>query len=179
MAEPGWEVAEVEAERAAAELCWERICAELPSGRSSPGPGALWETFTPIPASETLDQDIARPPPRARAWAPLPDSQRHLLGLENRLRKVKGLNQEPTSKEMLQCLAQARKECWDRFLHDQRDSDMFSDGCDVDDRAIDLFKRWLQPDKIPISAEEIQFLINPEAYVDSQEDEGSCSGCEQ
>lgn len=56
------------------------------------------------------------------------------LFLEKKLRRIKGLNQEVTSKDMLRTLAQAKKECWDRFLQEKLASEFFVDGFDSDER---------------------------------------------
>lgn len=100
---------------------------------------------------------------------------------ENRLRKLKGLNEEPSSKGMLRSLSQAKKECWDRFLHEQCMSEMYIDGYEMDQSAIDSLKRWVLPDRVPVNTEEIQHLISPESFSASQEEpegQGS-SNCEQ
>lgn len=57
-----------------------------------------------------------------------------LNSLEKKLRRIKGLNQELTSKDMLRTLAQAKKECWDRFLQEKLASEFFVDGLDSDER---------------------------------------------
>lgn len=53
---------------------------------------------------------------------------------EKKLRRIKGLNEEVTSKDMLRTLAQAKKECWDRFLQEKLASEFFVDGLDSDER---------------------------------------------
>lgn len=53
---------------------------------------------------------------------------------ENRLRKLKGQSSDVTSREMLRSLSQAKKECWDRFLHDAQTSELFQGG-DMDERC--------------------------------------------
>ncbi|XP_038638708.1 coiled-coil domain-containing protein 32 [Scyliorhinus canicula] len=172
---------------------WERICSGLAAqprdgneAQSPPGscrPESFWETFSPVPGEEP-DMDSGSSngdPARGTAWSPMPDSQQYLAALENRLRKLKGLNEEPSSKEMLLSLSQTKKECWDRFLHEQYGSDVYSNGYEMDQSAIDHFKRWLQPERVPLSSEEVQYLINLEGQSASQEelDNESCSACEQ
>lgn len=71
---------------------------------------------------------------------------------ENRLKKIKGQSGDVTSKEMLRSLSQAKKECWDRFLHDAQTSELFQGG-DLDERwdvdliqpSCDAFKVVLRP----------------------------------
>ncbi|XP_041069787.1 coiled-coil domain-containing protein 32 [Carcharodon carcharias] len=172
---------------------WERICSGLAAqtrdGNETKSPvescqlDSFSEIFNPTPAkvpdmdsvSSNKDQASVNP------WTPMADSQQYLAALENRLRKLKGLNEEPSSKEMLLSLSQTKKECWDRFLHEQYGSDVYSNGYEMDQSAIDHFKRWLQPERVPVSAEEVQYLINLEGQPASQEEleSESCSACEQ
>ena len=51
---------------------------------------------------------------------------------ENRLKKLKGQSSDVTSRDMLRSLSQAKKECWDRFLHDAQTSELFQ-GSDMDE----------------------------------------------
>lgn len=51
-----------------------------------------------------------------------------IIFLENRLKRIKGLSNEVTSRQMLRSLSQAKKECWDRFLHDAEASELFQEG---------------------------------------------------
>lgn len=57
---------------------------------------------------------------------------------ENRLKKLKGQSSDVTSRDMLRSLSQAKKECWDRFLHDAQTSELFQGG-DMDDRSDIIF----------------------------------------
>uniref|UniRef100_A0A3P9KMZ8 Coiled-coil domain containing 32 n=1 Tax=Oryzias latipes TaxID=8090 RepID=A0A3P9KMZ8_ORYLA len=93
-------------------------------------------------------------------WKPMEDSDIYIASLENRLRKIKGQPGDVTSKEILRSLSQAKKECWDRFLHDAQTSELFQ-GADMDESALEHFKRWLIPEKVAISAEELEFLLRP------------------
>ncbi|KAJ8399484.1 hypothetical protein AAFF_G00411960 [Aldrovandia affinis] len=100
-------------------------------------------------------------------WEPMADSEVYIASLENRLRRIKGQSQEVTSREMLHTLSQAKKECWDRFLHGAQGSDLFQEGSDIDDSsALEQLKRWLQPEKVAISAEELEHLLLPEPSKD-------------
>ena len=56
---------------------------------------------------------------------------------ENRLKKIKGQTSDVTSRDMLRSLTQAKKECWDRFLHDAQTSELFQSG--------DMDQRWDMP----------------------------------
>ncbi|XP_037341854.2 coiled-coil domain-containing protein 32 [Pungitius pungitius] len=93
-------------------------------------------------------------------WQPMEDSEVYIAGLENRLKKIKGQSSDVTSRDMLRSLSQAKKECWDRFLHDSQTSELFQGG-DMDDSALEHFKRWLIPEKVAISAEELEYLLRP------------------
>ncbi|XP_053331111.1 coiled-coil domain-containing protein 32 [Spea bombifrons] len=94
-----------------------------------------------------------------KPWAPLQDSELYLASLERRLQKIKGQSREVTSKDMLQSLGQAKKECWDRFLQESFESEAYIEGIDGDNSTLEHLKRWLQPEKVAINAEEVQCLI--------------------
>ncbi|XP_008844987.1 coiled-coil domain-containing protein 32 isoform X2 [Nannospalax galili] len=98
---------------------------------------------------------------------------------EKKLRRIKGLNEEVTSKDMLRTLAQAKKECWDRFLQEKLSSEFFVDGLDSDESTLEHFKRWLQPDKVAVSTEEVQFLIPPESQAEKPETGDKPAAAEQ
>ncbi|XP_061897606.1 coiled-coil domain-containing protein 32 [Entelurus aequoreus] len=93
-------------------------------------------------------------------WEPMEDSETYIASLENRLKKLKGQSSDVTSRDMLRSLSQAKKECWDRFLHDAETSELFQSG-DMDESALEHFKRWLVPEKVAVSAEELEFLLRP------------------
>ncbi|KAM6968999.1 coiled-coil domain-containing protein 32 isoform 2-T3 [Tautogolabrus adspersus] len=93
------------------------------------------------------------------------DSEIYIASLENRLKKLKGQSSDVTSRDMLRSLAQAKKECWDRFLHDAQTSELFQGG-DMDESKIEHFKRWLIPEKVAISAEELEYLLRPSQNKD-------------
>ncbi|CAI9600036.1 unnamed protein product [Staurois parvus] len=95
--------------------------------------------------------------------APLQDSEVYLASLERRLQKIKGQTHEVTSKEMLHSLGQAKKECWDRFLQETFEPEAYVGTSDVDSSTLEHLKRWLQPEKVALNAEEVQCLIPGEA----------------
>ncbi|XP_056152090.1 coiled-coil domain-containing protein 32 isoform X2 [Lampris incognitus] len=88
------------------------------------------------------------------------DSEIYIASLENRLKRLKGQSSDVTSRDMLRSLSQAKKECWDRFLHDAQTSELFQ-GSDMDESALEHLKRWLIPEKVAISAEELEYLLRP------------------
>lgn len=102
-------------------------------------------------------------------WEPMEDSDIYIASLENRLKKIKGQSSDVTSRDMLRSLSQAKKECWDRFLHDAQTSELFQGG-EMDESALEHFKRWLIPEKVAISAEELEYLLRPS---EAKETEGS------
>ncbi|XP_075283358.1 coiled-coil domain-containing protein 32 [Opisthocomus hoazin] len=114
-----------------------------------------------------------------KPWAPLHDSEVYLASLERRLMRIKGLSQEVTSKDMLRTLSQAKKECWDRFLQEKFESEFYVEGHDSDESTLEHLKRWLQPDKVAISTEEVQCLIPPESQPEKQETEEEPPAAEQ
>lgn len=148
---------------------WAEICSCLPNPDQEDGAkNAFSDSFMdsyPASTGQRETPDFATQP-AIKPWAPLQDSEVYLASLENKLRRIKGLNQEVTSKDMLRTLAQAKKECWDRFLQEKLASEFFVDGLDSDESTLEHFKRWLQPDKVAISTEEVQYLIPPESQVE-------------
>ncbi|XP_070281209.1 coiled-coil domain-containing protein 32 [Myotis yumanensis] len=148
---------------------WAEICSCLPNPDQEDGAkNAFSDSFMdsyPASTGQREAPDFATEP-AIKPWAPLQDSEVYLASLENKLRRIKGLNQEVTSKDMLRTLAQAKKECWDRFLQEKLASEFFVDGLDSDESTLEHFKRWLQPDKVAISTEEVQYLIPPESQVE-------------
>ncbi|XP_069773364.1 coiled-coil domain-containing protein 32 [Narcine bancroftii] len=166
---------------------WKRICSGLPAQMMDMNdtgslmkecfPESFSEIFSPIPITDadlTNNNNLAD---GINSWAPMADSQQYLATLENRLRKLKGMNEEPSSKGMLRSLSQAKKECWDRFLHEQYMSETYSDGYEMDPSAMDYLKRWVQPDRVPVNTEEVQYLISPEGRSETQDEpEGPFTG---
>ncbi|XP_011353213.1 coiled-coil domain-containing protein 32 isoform X2 [Pteropus vampyrus] len=148
---------------------WAEICSCLPNPDQEDGANnAFSDSFMdsyPLGTSQGEAPDFAAQV-ALKPWAPLQDSEVYLASLEKKLRRIKGLNQELTSKDMLRTLAQAKKECWDRFLQEKLASEFFVDGLDSDESTLEHFKRWLQPDKVAISTEEVQYLIPPESQVE-------------
>ncbi|XP_069317637.1 coiled-coil domain-containing protein 32 isoform X2 [Eulemur rufifrons] len=116
---------------------WAEICSCLPNPDQEDGASnAFSDSFVDsYPESEgqrgAADFAVELP---IKPWAPLQDSEMYLASLEKKLRRIKGLNQEVTSKDMLRTLAQAKKECWDRFLQEKLASEFFVDGLDSDER---------------------------------------------
>ncbi|XP_034531004.1 coiled-coil domain-containing protein 32 [Notolabrus celidotus] len=150
--------------RSSGEL-WSEICSNLPEGRTEAPPDNNTEfkdSFQPAaPVHQVNGQsngtNISTP---AAKWEPMEDSEMYIASLENRLKKLKGQSSDVTSRDMLRSLSQAKKECWDRFLHDAQTSELFQGG-DMDESAMEHFKRWLIPEKVAISAEELEFLLRP------------------
>lgn len=151
--------------RSSGEL-WSQICSDLPGVQeeTSPETGSEFkDSFQPT-AQQGLQANghshgTSTESSSAR-WEPMEDSEIYIASLENRLKKLKGQSSDVTSREMLRSLAQAKKECWDRFLHDTQTSELFQ-GSDMDESALEHFKRWLVPEKVAISAEELEYLLRP------------------
>ncbi|XP_035302509.1 coiled-coil domain-containing protein 32 isoform X2 [Cricetulus griseus] len=115
---------------------WAEICSCLPNPAQEDAAGnAFSDSFTDShPAGEGHMEPSQ---PAVKPWAPLHDSEVYLASLEKKLRRIKGLNEEVTSKDMLRTLAQAKKECWDRFLQEKLASEFFVDGLDSDESTGD------------------------------------------
>ncbi|XP_040825318.1 coiled-coil domain-containing protein 32 isoform X2 [Ochotona curzoniae] len=163
-----FESIDISATRSGREL-WAEICSCLPNADQDDGVNnAFSDSFVDSYPGGEGQREAADLPvqPALKPWAPLQDSEAYLASLEKKLRRIKGLNQEVTSKDMLRTLAQAKKECWDRFLQEKLASEFFVDGSDSEESTLEHFKRWLQPDKVAISTEEVQCLIPPESQVE-------------
>ncbi|NXT46322.1 CCD32 protein, partial [Pluvianellus socialis] len=160
---------------------WAEICSCLPHPEQKDAGDAFTDSFTdscaaagsPGRGAGGASQTHLKP------WAPLNDSEVYLASLERRLMRIKGLSQEVTSKDMLRTLSQAKKECWDRFLQEKFESEFYVEGHDSDESTLEHLKRWLQPDKVAINSEEVQYLIPPEPQPEKQETEEEPPAAEQ
>ncbi|NXU49834.1 CCD32 protein, partial [Turnix velox] len=150
---------------------WAEICACLPRPEQKEGSDAFTDSFLDSYSEGESEEKGSGASSQAnpKPWAPLNDSQVYLAALERRLMRIKGLSQEVTSKEMLHTLSQAKKECWDRFLQEKFEAELYMEGHDSDESTLEHLKRWLQPDKVAISSEEMQCLIPPEKQENQEE----------
>ncbi|XP_053115064.1 coiled-coil domain-containing protein 32 isoform X1 [Hemicordylus capensis] len=161
---------------------WAEICSSLPHpDQNEDSSNAFADSFTDFYVhvenqNEVMDTSFQA---NLKPWAPLNDSEIYLASLERRLMRIKGLSQEVTSKDMLHTLAQAKKECWDRFLQEKSESDFYMEGNETDESTLEHLKRWLQPDKVAVSTEEVQYLIPLEARIEKQETEEESMAVEQ
>ncbi|XP_077179002.1 coiled-coil domain-containing protein 32 [Paroedura picta] len=161
---------------------WAEICSSLPHpDLNEDSSNAFADSFTDSYLDIESQNAIMDTSFQAnlKPWAPLKDSEVYLASLERRLMRIKGLSQEVTSKDMLHTLAQAKKECWDRFMQEKSESDFYLDGMEPDESTLEHLKRWLQPDKVAVSTEEIQYLIPLEARLEKQETEEEAVAAEQ
>lgn len=151
--------------RSSGEL-WTEICSSLPEVRAEEAPENNTEfTDSFHPAAQVgvqVNGQANGTDTRSSSakWEPMEDSEIYIATLENRLKKIKGQSSDVTSRDMLRSLSQAKKECWDRFLHDAQTSELFQGG-EMDESALEHFKRWLIPEKVAISAEELEYLLRP------------------
>ncbi|XP_067414092.1 coiled-coil domain-containing protein 32 isoform X1 [Emydura macquarii macquarii] len=151
---------------------WAEICSCLPDpDQREDSSDAFTDSFTDSYISgESQDEEPdGSLQANLKPWAPLKDSEIYLASLERRLMRIKGLSQEVTSKDILHTLAQAKKECWDRFLQEKFESEFYVEGHESEESTLEHLKRWLQPDKVAVSTEEVQYLIPPESHIDKQE----------
>ncbi|XP_075049106.1 coiled-coil domain-containing protein 32 isoform X2 [Mixophyes fleayi] len=89
-----------------------------------------------------------------KPWSPLQDSEVYLASL-----------------------GQAKKECWDRFLQETFEPEAYVGTSEVDSSTLEHLKRWLQPEKVAISAEEVQCLIPGESPpVNAENEQDSATG---
>ncbi|XP_033917475.1 coiled-coil domain-containing protein 32 [Melopsittacus undulatus] len=152
---------------------WAEICSCLPHPEQRDDREAFTDSFMdsyPNGGSQGSGSSVSSQA-SPRPWAPLHDSEVYLASLERRLMRIKGLSQEVTSKDMLRTLSQAKKECWDRFLQEKFESEFYVEGHDSDESTLEHLKRWLQPDKVAINTEEVQYLIPPEPQAEKEEKE--------
>lgn len=148
--------------RSSGEL-WSEICSSLPqtpNGTPADSNPDFSDSFQPAAVQFNGQTHGASTCPSEAKWEPMEDSEIYIASLENRLKRLKGQSSDVTSRDMLRSLSQAKKECWDRFLHDAQTSELFQGG-DMDESALEHFKRWLVPEKVAISAEELEYLLRP------------------
>ncbi|XP_044248430.1 coiled-coil domain-containing protein 32 isoform X3 [Ursus arctos] len=142
---------------------WAEICSCLPNPDKEDGANnAFSDSFMdsyPAGTGQREAPDFAVQP-ATKPWAPLQDSEVYLASLEKKLRRIKGLNQEVTSKDMLRTLAQAKKECWDRFLQEKLASEFFVDGLDSDESSEKKRQNLL----LPNSQVGILFLLKSDQH---------------
>ncbi|NXJ67976.1 CCD32 protein, partial [Rostratula benghalensis] len=115
---------------------WAEICSCLPHPQQKDTTDTFTDSFTD---AYTEGGSQGRGPDASsqsspKPWAPLNDSEVYLASLERRLMRIKGLSQEVTSKDMLRTLSQAKKECWDRFLQEKLEAELYLEGHDSDER---------------------------------------------
>ncbi|NXX98746.1 CCD32 protein, partial [Centropus bengalensis] len=157
---------------------WAEICSCLPRPEQKDGSDSFTDSFLELCAAGEA-QGSGSCQENLKPWAPLHDSEVYLASLERRLVRIKGLSQEVTSKDMLRTLSQAKRECWDRFLQEKFESELYVEGHDSEESTLEHLKRWLQPDKVAISTEEVQYLIPPEPQQEKQEAEEEPAAAEQ
>uniref|UniRef100_A0A1A7Y058 Chromosome 15 open reading frame 57 n=1 Tax=Iconisemion striatum TaxID=60296 RepID=A0A1A7Y058_9TELE len=151
--------------RSSGEL-WSEVCSSLPEVQSEAAPENstdFTDSFHPATQDEAQANGCLNGTSTSSSsanWEPMEDSDVYIASLENRLKKLKGQSSDVTSRDILRSLSQAKKECWDRFLHDAQTSELFQGG-DMDESALEHFKRWLIPEKVAISAEELEYLLRP------------------
>nr|XP_017203629.1 coiled-coil domain-containing protein 32 isoform X2 [Oryctolagus cuniculus] len=154
---------------------WAEICPCLPNpDQEDAANNAFSDSFVDSHRAGEGQREAASFPvqPAVKPWAPLQDSEVYLASLEKKLRRIKGLDQEVTSKDMLRTLAQAKKECWDRFLQEKLASEFFVDGLDSDERlnltepsTAQTQKTWRCTDSWPTTALVLTSVLSPLEYL--------------
>ncbi|CDQ90585.1 unnamed protein product [Oncorhynchus mykiss] len=148
---------------------WSEICWSLPDvqveeedqGRGEDNAALFKDSFQPSHVGNDLQSNgMSMSFSSHSVWEPMEDSDVYIASLENRLKRIKGQCTEVTSREMLRSLSQAKTECWDRFLHDAQSSEIFQED-ELDQSTLEHLKRWLVPEKVAISAEELECLLLP------------------
>lgn len=155
---------------------WAEICPSTADIQEMNLSETFSDSFLCHPGEITHNVDSSYFP---KPWAPLQDSDIYLASLERRLQKIKGQTREVTSKDMLLSLGQAKKECWDRFLQESSETEAYIGTSEIDNSKLEHLRRWLQPEKVAISAEEVQCLIPGEFPSITGENEQDSSSVEQ
>lgn len=153
---------------------WAEICPSTPDIQEKNLSETFSDSFLCPHSSDDVGSSYSPKP-----WAPLQDSEMYLATLERRLQKIKGQTCEVTSKDMLLSLGQAKKECWDRFLQESSETEAYIGISDIDNSKLEHLRRWLQPEKVAINAEEVQCLIPGEFPSINGENEQDSSSVEQ
>lgn len=161
---------------------WSEICSNLPVSQEYERIDEQFtDSFQPHCPDNNQRTVTASSSTVSDPWEPMADSAVYIASLENRLKRIKGQTNDVTSREMLHSLSQAKKECWERFLHNAQTSELFQEG-EIDQSALEHLKRWLAPERVAISAEELEFLLLPsqnrasdQPYITSQTTEESLS----
>lgn len=144
--------------RSSGEL-WSEICSSLPDMQAAENNADFKDSFQPeTQAGAKANGESNGTSSSSAKWEPMEDSEVYIASLgivllvvvpvpttgpplittpcfaaESRLKKLKGQSSDVTSRDMLRSLSQAKKECWDRFLHDAQTSELFQGG-DMDER---------------------------------------------
>ncbi|CAB1334871.1 unnamed protein product, partial [Coregonus sp. 'balchen'] len=146
---------------------WSEICSSLPDvqkeaqGQGGDDATLFTDSFQPSHVGNGLQSNgMSTSSSSHSAWEPMEDSDVYIASLENRLKRIKGQCTEVTSREMLRSLSQAKKECWDRFLHDAQSSELFQEG------------------ELDQSAEELEYLLLPSLSREQNSTDQSQSGPE-
>ncbi|XP_030637870.1 coiled-coil domain-containing protein 32 [Chanos chanos] len=154
---------------------WTEICSSLPEPQAGDqNDDQFTDSFQP-PSPQSTQTNGTPVTSSFNPWEPMEDSEVYIASLENRLRRIKGQSKEVTSREMLRSLSQAKKECWDRMLHDAQTSELFQGG-EVDQSALEHLRRWIAPERVAISAEELEHLLLPSQNQDRPAAERPSSG---
>nr|XP_009669128.1 PREDICTED: uncharacterized protein C15orf57 homolog [Struthio camelus australis] len=140
---------------------WAEICSCLPHPDQKDAGDAFTDSFMDSYADRGSLEDVldgsSHKNINPKPWAPLNDSEIYLASL----------------------VSQAKKECWDRFLQEKFESEFYVEGHESDESTLEHLKRWLHPDKVAISTEEVQYLIPPESQPEKQETEEEPPAAEQ
>ncbi|XP_042737959.1 coiled-coil domain-containing protein 32 isoform X2 [Lagopus leucura] len=113
---------------------WAEICSCLPHPDQKDASEAFTDSFLDSYKNGGSQGNGVPSQPNPKPWAPLNDSEVYLASLERKLMRIKGLSEEVTSKDMLRTLSQAKKECWDRFLQEKFESEIYIEGHESDER---------------------------------------------
>ncbi|KFV79187.1 Uncharacterized protein C15orf57, partial [Struthio camelus australis] len=165
---------------------WAEICSCLPHPDQKDAGDAFTDSFMDSYADRGSLEDVldgsSHKNINPKPWAPLNDSEIYLASLVWALfgihRTVNMTYLMPVCMEIWG-LTTSKKECWDRFLQEKFESEFYVEGHESDESTLEHLKRWLHPDKVAISTEEVQYLIPPESQPEKQETEEEPPAAEQ
>ncbi|GFT00197.1 hypothetical protein NPIL_392341 [Nephila pilipes] len=102
----------------------------------------------------------------ASGFSQLPDSDNYLRKLETRLSKVKGLNKNLTSKDMITVLQKARDDHMNRLISSSVEQLSTIDSLEGDKEvSVSYVEKKLFPEKNGVTYEELQHLLESDVLA--------------
>ncbi|GIX66732.1 hypothetical protein CDAR_431701 [Caerostris darwini] len=113
-----------------------------------------------------MSNETSEPNPISADFSHLPDSDNYIRKLEARLSKVKGLNKNLTSKDMINVLQKARDDYMSRLISSSATELSIIDSCDGDKEvAVSYVEKKLFPERNGVTYEELQHLLESDVLA--------------